>query len=514
MSRGTGTRPKRVQNRRLTQQEMTALVNDSESEDEDFHELYTPEEIAEATSEEIAEENTNATENTNENTAESENEDDFDFQLESEDEDRIIPREVESDNKGVNSMAAALEEKHYTKYKMPTVIKKYTVKVKPEIRPQQNVKWVNRPPQQATGRQGAHMIIHTAPGLITAAAKAAITHLKAWELFFDSEIIQKIVNYTNMDIREVRSRVPQSTLDDKKITHFNETDAIEIRAIIGLSYFRGQLNQNLAKIQQLFDEDIGHPVFGATMSAKRFGFLLARIRFDDKATRPERYQIDRLAAIREIFEMFNCNCSKHVAPTVHSAVDECLYPMRNKSDLKNYNPDKPAKYGLLIQSYNSVDFPFTHSMIVSTGKPKSGDGPYYIPKVFEKVRKLVENTERYVKLQGRNISMDRYYTSIQLAEWLLDKKKITMLGTLQKNRQGLPKQVVSLDGRETHSYEVFWEEERGIMELHSYAVINKSKGKKNVMLLSTNQPIKGITKGHKKKLPGAIQLYNYTKGRH
>ena len=41
-------------------------------------------------------------------------------------------------------------------------------------------------------------------------------------------------------------------------------------------------------------------------------------------------------------------------------------------------------------------------------------GPYYINTVPAKVKKLVENAERKVKLTGRNISMDRYYTSIEI----------------------------------------------------------------------------------------------------
>ena len=272
------------------------------------------------------------------------------------------------------------------------------------------------------------------------------------------------------------------------------------------------LNQNVSSTQYLFDDDIGHHVFGACMSRKRFSYLLARLSFDDKTTRPERFRADRFAAVRQVFEIFNLNCSKHLGPPELLAIDETLYPCRTKIGIKQYNPSKPARYGLLFQSLNAVKWPFTHSIIVAAGKPPDGTGPFYVNTVSGKVKKLVNNCERKVKLQGRNISTDRYYTGIEIAEWLLREKKVTMLGTLQKNRVGLPPQVVSLDNRETHSYEVFWEAQKGVMELHSYAVINKSKGKKNVLLLSTNSPYKGITKGHPKNLPAAIQLYNFTKG--
>ena len=95
--------------------------------------------------------------------------------------------------------------------------------------------------------------------------------------------------------------------------------------------------------------------------------------------------------------------------------------------------------------------------MLAAGKPPNETGPFYVKTVSAKVKALVNNAERCVKLQGRNISTDRYYTGIEIAEWLLREKKVTILGTLQKNRVGLPKEVVSLDNRETHSYEVFWE---------------------------------------------------------
>ena len=68
-----------------------------------------------------------------------------------------------------------------------------------------------------------------------------------------------------------------------------------------------------------------------------------------------------------------------------------------------------------------------------------------------------------------------------------------------------------MKGRETHSYEVFWDSPKGDISLHSYAVV-KSKGSKNVILLCTAEPLLGTAKGDKEKRPGIIQLYNFTKG--
>ena len=108
--------------------------------------------------------------------------------------------------------------------------------------------------------------------------------------------------------------------------------------------------------------------------------------------------------------------------------------------------------------------------------------------------------------------MDRFYTSIEIADWLLKQKKVTMLGTFQSNRVGQSKEILDAKDRENLSYEVFWDAANGVMNLHSYLCVTKSKGPKNVVLLSTNEPLLGTTKGDKDKRPAAVVLFNFTKG--
>ena len=105
----------------------------------------------------------------------------------------------------------------------------------------------------------------------------------------------------------------------------------------------------------------------------------------------------------------------------------------------------------------------------------------------------------------------RYYTSIQVADWLLKEKKI-MLGTMQKNRAGLPNELVDAKNKDEHGYEVYWDAFNFVLNLHSYTVLNKSTGEKNVILLSTVEAILGTTKKYKDKRPATIELYNYSKG--
>ena len=104
--------------------------------------------------------------------------------------------------------------------------------------------------------------------------------------------------------------------------------------------------------------------------------------------------------------------------------------------------------------------------------------------------------------------MDRLYTSFEVADWLLE-RKITMVGTIQSNRVGIPSAVKAVDERELNSYDLYWRND-GKCNLSSY-VVKTSKGKKNVLLLSTVEPLLGVTKDDKQK-PALYKLYDFTKG--
>ena len=129
------------------------------------------------------------------------------------------------------------------------------------------------------------------------------------------------------------------------------------------------------------------------------------------------------------------------------SLDEKLYSMRNQIGFKQYNPDKPAKYGMLFKSLNSAGIPYLHRTVVYSSKPEGEANEFYLKGTANYVKSLVSGLQKYVKLDGRNISMDRLYTSIPTTRWLLD-LNVTVIGTLQHNRSGIPKEIKSVNNRD------------------------------------------------------------------
>ena len=83
------------------------------------------------------------------------------------------------------------------------------------------------------------------------------------------------------------------------------------------------------------------------MSLHRFKFICCLITFDDKETRNDRWKTDKFACMRELFEDMNERNARMRHPSPLLAINETLHPYRGHIRFKQYNPNKPAKYGLL-----------------------------------------------------------------------------------------------------------------------------------------------------------------------
>ena len=107
--------------------------------------------------------------------------------------------------------------------------------------------------------------------------------------------------------------------------------------------------------------------------------------------------------------------------------------------------------------------------------------------------------------------MDRLYSNVEIANWLLE-KNITIVGTVQKGRVGFPEEVFDTKNREVLSKTFHFEKDKKDLCLSSYTVQTKSKGKKNVVILSTTRPMHSCTKDDNKSKPQIFKFYDFTKG--
>ena len=60
--------------------------------------------------------------------------------------------------------------------------------------------------------------------------------------------------------------------------------------------------------------------------------------------------------MQPVWELFNSDLGKYVAPREYLTIDETFYPMRHQIAFHQYSPNKPRKYGVLLKLLNDVRF--------------------------------------------------------------------------------------------------------------------------------------------------------------
>ena len=99
-------------------------------------------------------------------------------------------------------------------------------------------------------------------------------------------------------------------------------------------------------------------------------------------------------------------------------------------------------------------------------------------------------------LRGSIISVDQYYTSIPLAKWLYS-KRITCIGTIETNRNRLPREIKEIKGKEKNSC-IACNEEGANVHLYSYFFKTKLTEMRYVLLLHTTEAAHYVTNDEKK----------------
>ena len=224
---------------------------------------------------------------------------------------------------------------------------------------------------------------------------------------------------------------------------------MEIKAVFGIMYLRGALHLNGVHVDTAFYHETTNDIFRATMQRQRFTFLCKMMQFDDYSTRADRWKMDKFACFRDFFEEINQLFLKLHLPSEHLAIDVTLYPYRGRVGFKQYNPSKPAKYGLLFRSLCDSKVQYTYYSLPYAGKPEQLGSELYVKGTDNYTKYLTENSIQVGGkncLRGRNISLDGYFTSISIAEWCLD-KNITITSPMRKDRLGIREEMKTETGR-------------------------------------------------------------------
>lgn len=299
-------------------------------------------------------------------------------------------------------------------------------------------RWSKNSPS-ATVRTKSHNIVMQLPG-VKREAKNTKNPGEIWKLFFSDTVINLITKYTNQHIARLSTEFKRSR--DCRLT-----DEQEIQAFLGLLLFAGVRRNGRLNAKDLFRTDGSSPeIFRLTMSWNRFYLLLRCLRFDDKETRTQRASVDKLAPIRDLFENIVSSFKKYFSPSEFVTIDEKLEAFRGRCNFRQYIPSKPNKYGIKIYALTDAKMFYTFSLEVYVGQQY--EGPY---KVDTGSVALVKRLCSLIDRSGRNITCDNFFTSIPLVDSLMRDHKLSVIGTIRKNKRELPNEFTNVKGRKENS---------------------------------------------------------------
>ncbi|CAF1384390.1 unnamed protein product [Adineta ricciae] len=330
-------------------------------------------------------------------------------------------------------------------------------------------------------------------------ATSVETIIDAFKLFITDDILDEIVLQTNKyakrHIDQVNQRRSNATSYRTTQIRWIDLDRVELEALIGLLIESGVRHSNHASTDELWDISRSVPVYHATMSMERFKYLMRFLRFDD---RQRRDSADRRAPIRSIFQRFVKQLPRHFTPSENVTVDEQLVPFRGRCSFIQYMPKKPAKYGLKFWLLCDVNSRYVLALDLYTGKEGNVAQKNLATNV---VLRLVDQLPANIK-QDRNVTYDRYFTSLDVSQALLE-RKMSSLGVVDRKRRFVPNEL-KLTRDDLYSSWFYFCEQTTIL---SYQAKDK---KPPVILLSTSHEFSEVF-DDEKRLPCMIHDYNQTK---
>ena len=254
------------------------------------------------------------------------------------------------------------------------------------------------------------------PGPTPGAARNAVSPEEVFGLFFNDDIIQIIVTWTNVTIGKVASKYAARS------STYAPTVALEVKALLGVLVISGQKNDRHISTREMWSLETGCSLYNVAMSKAQFRFLIRCLKFDDPDTRQSRRVTDKFAAVREIWDLFIEICVKLNVPRENLTVDEQLLAFRGRCPFCMYIPNKPAKYGIKLVLINDSASKYLLGGIPYLGKQETREnGNLLLGHHFTlKLTKLYHGSQW-------NVTTDNWFTSVPLVSDLLNNCGMTFV---------------------------------------------------------------------------------------
>lgn len=306
-----------------------------------------------------------------------------------------------------------------------------------------------------------------------------------FRLLVDDNVLDLMIKQTNIYAEQLITNNPGG-----RMSRWKPVNKEDMEKFLGIYLLTGIIKFPKLECYWKKDPIFYHPlIHNIQMSYNRFVAILRCWHFVDNTA--ERDANDRLYKVSPVIDIVMRNCRKLLTPKDCIVVDESMVPFQGRLLIRQYNPNKRHKYGVKIYKATTDDG-YVWKYKVYSGQDPQIDN-------LDKPGSVVVNLCEELLDQGRMIVADNWYTSLPLANYLLQ-RKTDLCGTLRKNRKNLPLLVRNKKLKRGEQ----------IAAQKSHVTILKWKDKRDVLMISTcHADEQTISKGRNKRLkPNMILEYN------
>ncbi|XP_067122000.1 piggyBac transposable element-derived protein 4-like [Centruroides vittatus] len=246
-------------------------------------------------------------------------------------------------------------------------------------------------------------------------------------LFFNLELINMIVTETNnFALQQARSSRDQ----------WEPVTVEEIYIFLTISILQGLLYKPSEKMYWSRNKLIETPIFGKLMKRTRYEEIKKNLHFENNTNfNPETHDNPKLWKIWPIINNLNSKFSQYYTPQQNISIDESLLLFKGRLSWKQYIPQKRSRYGVKFFMLCESETGYLHNFLIYTGKgtclnKKYGHFLFTSQVVLSLLDPLLD--------KGYCLTTDNYYTSPQLADYLIT-RKTDCCGTLRTTRKDVPK---------------------------------------------------------------------------
>ncbi|XP_068110989.1 piggyBac transposable element-derived protein 4-like [Hyperolius riggenbachi] len=260
-----------------------------------------------------------------------------------------------------------------------------------------------------------------------------------FSLFLTDTFLDCICEQTNLYAQQKIADNPTAYLARKWVP----TTTPELKVFLGLTF-----NMGLApkpKLCHFWSTKSIHcmPIYSAAMPRGRYTLLLRCLHFNNNEEQLHRDDpaFDRLFKLRPIIKHLNETFKEAYMPEQNLAIDESLVPFHGRLGIKQYIPNKRARYGIKVYKLCESGSGYTFTFKIYEGKDSLIE-PAGCPPYMGTIERVVLDLLNPLLHQGYHLYVDNFYTSVPLFKFLFS-VQTPACGTVRANRKGLPPQVVS-----------------------------------------------------------------------